>query len=490
MTRPALGLALLLAGAAAARAQAPAPPVKLTLRPAAAPTPALKYVLLPELGDMRPGNAALHYQRAHSFEWWGNIHRLPYYHDIADWLDRPLHEVRDKVDFVRKFEALKEVDLGARREGCDWEMTERLRKEGIGLILPDVQGFREYATLLAMRCRLEIADKDYADALYTLQTGFALGRHVGDMPTLISSLVGNSTCALMLGRVEELIQAPGSPNLYWALTDLPRPLLDLRKALQGEKLITDSEFRRRHHQPTFHMHGEKLLLDAEFPDLKTLETERLSPQAQQRVLKKLAFLGAISGSEAGAPGDRTFGFLPLALKAYPAAKRALIAQGRKAEDVADLPVIQVILIDALQQYYRLRDDALKWANVPYPQARPRWVKLREDMRATAREHPGAVPLLAFVPHIQRVHEATLRLDRRVAALRCIEALRLHAAAHGGKLPAKLSDITEVPVPDDPVTGKGFVYQADGDRVTLRDPPLADGQPTLPTPLHYELTFKR
>ena len=66
----------------------------------------------------------------------------------------------------------------------------------------------------------------------------------------------------MLGRVEELIQAPGSPNLYWALTDLPRPLLDLRKALQGEKLITDAEFRRRHHQPTFHMQGEKLLIDA------------------------------------------------------------------------------------------------------------------------------------------------------------------------------------------------------------------------------------
>jgi hypothetical protein len=490
MRRRALCLVLLLAGAVTAGAQAPDAPRKLTLHPTAAPTPALKYVLLPELADMKPGNAALHYQRAHSFEWWSNVRRLPYYHEIGDWLDRPLQEVRDKIGFVRHFEALKAVDAGARRESCDWEMTERLRKEGIGMLLPDVQGFREYAILLAMRCRLEIADKDYADALHTLQTGLALGRHVSDMPTLISALVGNASCALMLGRVEELIQAPGSPNLYWALTDLPRPLLDLRKALQGEKLITDAEFRRRHHQPTFHMQGEKLLIDAEFPDLKTLETERLSPQAQQRALKKLALLGALSGSDAGASGDRTFGLLPLALKAYPAAKRALIAQGRKAEDVAALPVIQVILIDALQQYYRLRDDALKWANVPYPQARPHWVKLREEIRATAREHPGATPLLTFVPHIQRVHEATLQLDRRVAALRCVEALRLYAAAHGGKLPAKLSDITEVPVPDDPVTGKGFVYQVDGDRVTLRDPPLADGQPALFEPLHYELTFKR
>jgi hypothetical protein len=95
-----------------------------------------------------------------------------------------------------------------------------------------------------------------------------------------------------------------------------------------------------------------------------------------------------------------------------------------------------------------------------------------------------------LPAIRNVVEATARLDRHVAALRCVEAIRLHAAAHGGKLPAKLSDITEVPVPVDPATGKSFVYQVKGDRVDLRDPPRADGRPALALPLHYELTFKR
>ena len=65
-----------------------------------------------------------------------------------------------------------------------------------------------------------------------------------------------------------------------------------------------------------------------------------------------------------------------------------------------------------------------------------------------------------------------------------------AAAHGGQLPAKLGDITAVPVPADPATGKSFLYQVQGDRVTLRDPPGANGRPALVTPLHYELTFKR
>src|SRR5262245_40608332 len=122
MTRRALCLALVLAGAVTAGAQAPEAPRKLTLHPAAAPTPALKYVLLPDLADMQPGNAALLYQRAHNFEWWTNLRRQPHYFEIGDWLDRPLKEVRDKIPLGRDFIALKEVDIAARRESCDWEM--------------------------------------------------------------------------------------------------------------------------------------------------------------------------------------------------------------------------------------------------------------------------------------------------------------------------------------------------------------------------------
>ena len=33
--------------------------------------------------------------------------------------------------------------------------------------------------------------------------------------------------------LEDLIQAPGAPNLYWALANLPRPFLDLSDAPGG-----------------------------------------------------------------------------------------------------------------------------------------------------------------------------------------------------------------------------------------------------------------
>jgi len=61
------------------------------------------------------------------------------------------------------------------------------------------------------------------------------------------------------------------------------------------------------------------------------------------------------------------------------------------------------------------------------------------------------------------------LTRQVAALQCVEALRLYAGAHDGKLPNELSDITEVPVPDDPLGQKPFVYQRTGSQAVLEAP---------------------
>ena len=62
--------------------------------------------------------------------------------------------------------------------------------------------------------------------------------------------------------------------------------------------------------------------------------------------------------------------------------------------------------------------------------------------------------------------AFARMDRALAAMRCIEALRLYAAAHDGELPATLDDIKEVPIPLNPVTGKPFGYHLEGKTAVL------------------------
>jgi hypothetical protein len=59
-----------------------------------------------------------------------------------------------------------------------------------------------------------------------------------------------------------------------------------------------------------------------------------------------------------------------------------------------------------------------------------------------------------------------RLDRHVAALQCIEALRLYAGAHNGTFPNELSDVTEVPIPNDPIDQKPFIYHRTGSKAAL------------------------
>ena len=104
----------------------------------------------------------------------------------------------------------------------------------------------------------------------------------------------------------------------------------------------------------------------------------------------------------------------------------------------------------------------------------------------------AIPIARLLPPggTDKVFSARTRIDRRLAALRCVEAVRLYAAAHDGKLPASLDEIKDVPLPLDPVNGKPFDYRVAGDRAYLSCSPFP-GQPAnnTNTPT-YELTIKR
>jgi hypothetical protein len=51
-------------------------------------------------------------------------------------------------------------------------------------------------------------------------------------------------------------------------------------------------------------------------------------------------------------------------------------------------------------------------------------------------------------------------------LRIFEAMRLYAATHDGQWPDRLADITEVPIPTNPIDGKPFVYKREGNKAIL------------------------
>ncbi|MBA7609580.1 hypothetical protein ES703_16771 [subsurface metagenome] len=91
------------------------------------------------------------------------------------------------------------------------------------------------------------------------------------------------------------------------------------------------------------------------------------------------------------------------------------------------------------------------------------------------------------PAHDRVRLTMNRLDRHVAALQCVEALRLYAGAHNGKFPNALTEITRIPIPNDPVTKKPFVYRRTGSEAVLEVPAPKGAKPEYA--MQYKLTLK-
>ncbi len=449
----------------------PAPVKRLTLQPAAAPSPALKYRLLPDLLEQTPGNAALDYYRAYSPEWL--THRQPeMYKKITQWLDLPPNRLpRKEADWILTYKPLQVIDQGARREYVDWDMTRRLRKEGFSLLIPEMQGFRDFANLLKLRAELETAAGDYDKAVYSLQTGFALARHLDQGPTLIIGLVGTAIANLMADEVEIFIQSPNAPNLYWALTDLPRPLVSLRKPYQGESLSF-----------------AKYL-----PSRQELEARALSvPEAQRlidRIVQPLHGLGDPPFNQP--PPEAKVAVAALIVKSYTPAKQFLIKHGLNPALVEAMPAPQVVLLYSRIQFDRLHDDMFKWIGLPFWEAQRGLAQAERELKTVKRRMEEGLPFASlFLPAAEKVLAAQARLERRLAALRIIEAIRLYGAAHQGQLPATLKEITAVPIPTDPATGKEFEYRVDGDKASLIAPPMP-GYANIPQyRLHYEITLKR
>jgi hypothetical protein len=425
-------------------------PKKLTVQPAPEPKPALKYVLLPEVKDLQPGNAALTYLRAI---------KPQERQAIEHWLDVPLAKMpREEVWIPTQI--LNEVDNAARREFCDWDLLARLRKAGVGTLLPEVQPMRSLCNFVALRARLEMLDGKYDQAVYSLQTCLAMSRHVGEAPTPINTLVGAALAHLALDRVEEFIQQPGAPNLYWALMNLPRPLIDLRKGMEGEKITLD-----------FH-----------FPELKKIEKETLNPQEIERLANLCC---GWPQSSRPATFEKKLELVGKLVQSYPAARQALRDAGRKANIVDELPMLQVVLIHHYKLFLQASEDILKWSNVPFWQAQNGLKKAWVDCKTLPETWPFHELLC---PPIEKMRLATVRQDRKIAALCCIEAVRMNVAAKG-KLPASLDDIADLPIPLDPVTGRSFEYRAKGDTFTLFGP-SALGIKQDENTINYQITIAR
>jgi hypothetical protein len=450
----------------------------MSVTPAAEPVPALSHRLATPDIDLIAGNAAPYYYRA-----------------LLD-LPRLMKSIRDKFDeeeelsrwYATGTEAAPIAELpldrvreasqmfdpvisnhlteAMKRRDCDWQLgVEEMRgPQLISVHLEEFQNSRELARMLALETRLAIAERRYDDALRTMRMNLRLGRDVSTEPFFVCGLIGIAIGGVTHGTATELVAAPDSPNLYWALGELPQPLIDLRQAARFE-----ADF------------GPRI-----FPFIHNAETAVRSAEEWNRLFREtvrdLAFVGDSSDDIWGgfprmSPHETA---VAIALAGYPHAKRWLIEHGMDHERVEDMAVGHVIAIYSERIYKRNANQFENLWYVPYSELRKQadigQKAIEDSRRFSASDNREILPISSLlIPAMQWVRTAQARLDRDIAALRVIESLRMHAALHDGRLPETLDDIDCVPVPENPVTGNVFQYHLAG-QTGILELPASDGIP--------------
>ncbi|HEX3315012.1 MAG TPA: hypothetical protein VHR72_08985 [Gemmataceae bacterium] len=437
--------------------------IKMTVSPAPKSAAPMPHPLWPHLRELKPANGAIFYERSQSLEWWGATFRKQV--DTLNLsLDRPWNAKTDSPEWLDNFGALKEIDYAARCENCDWQLTDRLRSEGVWMLIPDMQSMRTLNAINAARIRAAIHQHDFDKAARGLQTSFVMAKNVGEAPTLITNLVGTALAAVAQERIEEWIAEPDAPSLFWSLTDMPNPLINWRRPLQGEAIMFDSmvpEIRQA---------------------LREAKPRPISPDVLRERLKKFAEIGQLRF-------DLIEWSLVFAQAAGPA-RAHFLHKGLAAEDIDRLPVTQLVLMFLMSQHDEQLESYMRLQNLPYWQARPFLNKLHAEQVARSKEASAYRLLDMWLPAFENFFRSRPRLERRFALQRHIEALRLYAAEHDGVWPDALDDLRPLPLPVDPYTGKAFTYRREGDRAILEADAPPGQTPNESNAVRYELTLRK
>lgn len=444
-------LTLLLVRSAFAGAEMP---VELELSPRAIEQPLMKYRLLPAESELREGNAAPILLRLR----WEQDH---FFTEVAPTLDKLLEipldgeEIQTTGDVFPSYfrTALKRA---AYRRDANWEYP--IGEEPLAdILLPDIQGAKVVERGLSVWIRHQVSQGDLNGARDGVLVGFAVSRHYARTPFMITQFVSASLHRMMLDRLEELVAQPNSPNLYWALSDLPRPLMDVRHATAMDVRFLEMTFTQLAQIDDIHDEGE---------------WHRLN----ESLLPYFARDGKIDGAKVLA---RAQAELP-----------AMLERGtRQVDDMSDDEVTVRWLHATHKQC--MQQLAALFALEP-PAAIPQIAVVDARLRALRDElgmqvhYMGEGPLNAYL--------SINRLQRRIDVLRAIEAIRHFAATHEGRLPERLEDIADAPVPGDPLTGRPFEYSGKDDSAILFAPriQLSDDAPTGTgsEAIRYALTIRQ
>lgn len=159
---------------------------------------------------------------------------------LTEWTRLPLDELplAEADAFLERAKpCLGAIAQATRRKDCDWPAFVA------GQLPSHLSEYRLLTFIVCLKARVEVARRQYEDAIGTLQMGLTMARQIGEAPTLTQSLVGIAMASVMFRGIDDLVQAPDSPNLYAALQALPRPLIDVETPIASElKALETTEY--------------------------------------------------------------------------------------------------------------------------------------------------------------------------------------------------------------------------------------------------------
>jgi hypothetical protein len=434
----------------------------VTLAPKTEHKPALSIRFIPDPFHAKPGNAAIFYLKAGGFfeqtaalqakrkfedesrAAAGNQAFAPYVWLETEVKDLPVEKVKEYLTYT-SFQPLF-LDEAASRLHCDFDRQIKTVENPAGYLLPEIQAIREVARIQAMRFLLAMAENRTDDAVKILGQLIAMGPHFCQEPFLVSNLVGTACVNIGLQQAYYLSEHSDAPNLYWAIAQLPKPLIQLDHALAYE---------------------HEFLLE-QVKALREVDPVRKSPEYWSEFIDR--FTKAIQG--VGTPLDSWESIgkegITLAIESNAPKAREYLAkiEGLSNDTLDQLPNTQIFFLAMRRFYERYRDEEFKYSFLP-EHARKRSKASSMDFNELSQRY-GLItfPTSAFLPAVQAAQEASLRTQQQLAMWQTVEAIRHHLATHDNKLPATLEEL-ELPAPHDPLTNGPFEYLLHNAGATLK-----------------------
>ncbi len=447
---------------------------ELTFHSAPEPRPALKYRLTTDEFDQVDRNAAIYYLKAMGFleqgqgvkylielkEKWekedcgsGKADEVP---RPYCWMSMPLEKL--PLEEIKEFLSWYGCQPRYLREAvrcrhCDFGHRPKETENPVSILLPEIQSLRELVRVQVIRARVALAERRYDDAIEIIRQSYMLAKHLGQgQDFVVSNLIGIAIAGITWDATKDLIQQPDSPNLYWAIASMPKPLVDMRRSLGFESNLI-------YLQLPFFKEVDETPRPAEY-------WNELRARNFGRDAWGLDTFGIWRFSDN--PSRNEVATTAYVIAAYPGARKYLIERcGMSETQVESYPALQLVALATTRVWDELTDDCRKWSYLPFWQAVKKQREMEDKMRKQLPQiGPVAILPLLLIPAISSSQQALVRSEQELALLQTVEAIRHYGSKHDSKLPASLDDL-DLPAPIDPATGKPFIYEVDGEQATLK-----------------------